>query len=75
MFEIVMIMCLINDFGADSRNECFIRSGGTFQTKAACYRQVKRDKIELLEKFRAEFGDDYVYLIDGVCSKRNGRGS
>lgn len=72
MFEIIAIVCLVNDFGANSSNECFFLQKGNYETRAACNRESDKDKIRLRKKLRDEFGDDYVYVIESVCRDKEG---
>ena len=72
MFEIIAIVCMVNDFGNGSSNECFFLEKNNYETRAACNREGQKHKMQVRKKLRDRFGDDYVYIIESVCREKDG---
>lgn len=65
-----MLICLVNDFGVDSKNECFIRQMNSFQTRPACIREGRKAELGVIRAFRSEYGDDYIYVAQIACIEK-----
>ena len=52
MFEIIAIVCMVNDFGNGSSNECFFLEKGNYETRAACNREGQKHKMQVRKKLR-----------------------
>jgi hypothetical protein len=67
MFEGLVIICMVNTFGVDSSNRCFLEDIGAFERQSSCDLEIAKHQLKWIRSFREQFGDDYVYVTNSAC--------
>jgi hypothetical protein len=67
MFEGLVIICMVNTFGVDSSNRCFLDEIGKYEKQSSCDLEIAKQQLKWIRSFREQFGDDYMYVTNSAC--------